>query len=463
MRTVAGFQRRGIVFSLLQIEKLIMGSSESKMTVASTPKPEPGRAVQHPRLAELVDPRSPSCGISRTPIQMGGGAAAPSVSEVQESVAPVCFDPRSPTPGVARTPLKDSMKVTVSSLARKLSTFFLSDIETADSDSALYPHVSFTKHPSLSTVEQQDELSSTEPLFPPHSDHKAPPSSPVACSPSVGYGSFCNSPFVLVGEAQVEVDADEEDTLEEAEEALLLGEPPLHRELSLSLLACRDGVYSPEFYSSAEERPGTPLPPSDEKERSDHPYALPQVSSEPIQLSPEVVQPIEHEKSAEAPVSEDVPIQAEQPKLADPEPARTSSKPSTTLNLQRESGILIPRFDPRSPSQVVFKPQWLGVGFGATGVRARGVQSRGKGTSSPLSSRKPPMDENENKVVLGKQKQRGKALLSEGRSPLQILKEANSPRDHPSQMKLKVSTPEKQRFGQMDRRVLALSLNKENQ
>ncbi|XP_007250948.3 cell division cycle-associated protein 3 [Astyanax mexicanus] len=442
-----------------------MGSSESKMTVASTPKLEPGKAVHHRRLAELADPRSPSCGISRTPIQVGGAAAAPSVGEVQESVGPVCFDPRSPTPGVARTPLKDSMKVTVSSLARKLSTFFLSDIETADSDSALHPHVSFTKHPSLSTVEQQDELSATEPLLPPQSNHSAPPSSPVACSPSVGYGSFCNSPFVLVGEAQVEVDADEEVTLEEAEEALLLGESPLRRELSLSLLACREGVYSPEFYSSAEERPATPLPPSEEKEHSDHPYALPQVSSEPILPSPEVVQPIEEEKpatEAPAPVSENVPIQAEQPKLADPEPVRTSSKPSSTLNVQRESGILIPRFDPRSPSQAVFKPQWLGVGFGATGVRARGVQSRGKGTSSPLSSRKPPMDENENKVVLGKQKQRGKALLSEGRSPLQILKEANSPRDHQSQMKLKVSTPEKQRFGQMDRRVLALSLNKEN-
>ncbi|KAL6489513.1 hypothetical protein MHYP_G00032540 [Metynnis hypsauchen] len=426
----------------------------------------------------LADPRSPSYGIDRTPIQVGGAAAC--VHEVHESVGPLCVDPRSPTPGIVRTPMKDSMKVTVSSLARKLSTFFLSDIGATDSSTPL-PHVSFTKRPSLPSVEQQDELSSKEPLLPssdpqaPPSANKVAPSSPVACSPSVGYGSFSSSPFALVGE--VEVDADAEVTLEEAEEALLLGESPLQRELSLSLLACRDGVYPPEFYTSAEERPSTLLPPSEDKQHRDHSYALALVSSEPVQPSSpaqgavvptdSVAQPPEQEEvREEAPaVPEQEPVQPEKPELATPEPVSTSSKPSLTLNAHSEvppSGVMIPRFDTRSPSQAVFKPQWLGVGFGATGVRARGVQGRGKGTSSPLSSRKPAVDENENKVVLTKQKQRGKALIAEGRSPLQILKEANSPRGHTAQMKLKVSTPEK-RFGQMDRRALVLSLNKENQ
>lgn len=75
--------------------------------------------------------------------------------------------------------------------------------------------------------------------------------------------------------------------------------------------------------------------------------------------------------------------------------------------------IKVPKFDTRSPSQTVFKPQWLGVGFGATGVRARGVQSRGRGPSSPLSTCRPVTDENknENKVVINKQKQRGKMLF----------------------------------------------------
>lgn len=81
----------------------------------------------------------------------------------------------------------------------------------------------------------------------------------------------------------MEVDA--EVTLEDAEEALLLGESPLQRELSLSLLGCRDGVYSPEFYSPAEERPSTPLPPSEDKQHSDHPYTLPSLSCDPVQSS----------------------------------------------------------------------------------------------------------------------------------------------------------------------------------
>ncbi|KAI4883705.1 hypothetical protein NFI96_031578, partial [Prochilodus magdalenae] len=445
---------RGIAWLACAEEDLNMGTSESKMAVVSTPKPKPGHAVQNRLLAQLVDPRSPSCGIDRTPIQVAG--AASHVPEVQESVGPLCVDPRSPTQGVARTPMKDSMKVTVSSLARKLSTFFLSDSGAADSSTPL-PHVSFTKHPSMPSVEQQDEQeepSSKDPLLPsqdpqnflrPPSPCKVAPSSPVACSPSVGYGSFSSSPFVLVGEVEVDTEVDAEVTLEEAEEALYLGESMLQRELSLSLLGCREGVYPPEFYRSAEERPPTPLPPPKDKQHSDHSYSVALVSCEPVQPSspaqrdvsppPSTAQPPEQEEAPAVPEQEAV--QPEKPNLVAPEPVSVSSKPSLTLNAQREvppSGIMIPRFDTQSPSQAVFKPQWLGVGFGATGVRARGVQGRGKATSSPLSTRKPAIDENKNKVVLTKQKPRGKALLAEGRSPLQVLKEANSPRDHPAQV-----------------------------
>lgn len=47
-----------------------MGSSESKMSVVSTPQPEPIQQLKYRRVAELADPRSPSCGIDRTPIQV---------------------------------------------------------------------------------------------------------------------------------------------------------------------------------------------------------------------------------------------------------------------------------------------------------------------------------------------------------------------------------------------------------
>lgn len=45
-----------------------MGSSESKMAESAPIKPEP--AIKK-RVGHLIDPRSPSTGIDRTPIQVG--------------------------------------------------------------------------------------------------------------------------------------------------------------------------------------------------------------------------------------------------------------------------------------------------------------------------------------------------------------------------------------------------------
>lgn len=46
-----------------------MGSSESKMTVAAHVKPE--TVNKFSRVSYVIDPRSPSVDISRTPIQVG--------------------------------------------------------------------------------------------------------------------------------------------------------------------------------------------------------------------------------------------------------------------------------------------------------------------------------------------------------------------------------------------------------
>lgn len=51
------------------IKKRIMGSSESKMTASAAIKPEPAFKKTH--ISHLIDPRSPSAGIERTPIQVG--------------------------------------------------------------------------------------------------------------------------------------------------------------------------------------------------------------------------------------------------------------------------------------------------------------------------------------------------------------------------------------------------------
>ncbi|XP_016321971.1 uncharacterized protein LOC107673050 [Sinocyclocheilus anshuiensis] len=449
-----------------------MGASESKMSVASTPKIDLSQRPKASRVSRLADPRSPSCVIDRTPIQVG---VAYSPLPVVESVGPAFVDPRSPTPGVTRTPLK----VSVTSLARRLSTFFLNDVKSGDSVSPL-PLVSFTKHHRLPNGNQQNDAGPRNPLLPLVKSqnsstligHTDAVSTPVLCSPSEAYGSMCSSPFVLIGRTQVEVDA--ETSLEEAEDALLLGASSLRKELSLSLLACREGVYS-----SLEEHPLTP-PPAESQANEDHSCAL--FSAPPQSTESETSTPVVEavvtseavedpsqtsEEQLDAALPESSHEQPEESKPPTPQPAVAPSKSSPVTDTQVEtvqSGIRCLKFDTRSPSQAIFKPQWLGVGFGTTGVRARRVQACGKTSmSSPLSTKNTATNENNNMVVRAKQRPREKVLIGEGRSPLQILREANSPRDRNSQMKLKVSTPEKQRFSQMDRRALILSLNKENE
>lgn len=187
------------------------------------------------------------------------------------------------------------LTVTVSSLARRLSTFFLNDVMVGDSASTPIAPVSFTKHPSLPSVEQQNELDSTEPLLPPRSHdslngHIDCPSTPVDFSSSMGYGSLSSSPFVVVGEAQVEIGVEADIAIDEAEEAVLLGESTFNRELSLSMLGCREGVYSPEYFPLAEERPSTPLPPMEDRQAVDHSYAFPCHPCKPVESASVPVQ-----------------------------------------------------------------------------------------------------------------------------------------------------------------------------
>jgi len=530
-----------------------MGSSESKLVTVSTPKPDPQLRIKNQRLAELADPRSPTNGIDRTPIQLAGAVSKTPGEHVGSAVG---VDPRSPTHGVSRTPLKDdTMSGTVSSFARRLGMLIMNE-STVDEDPAL-PRVTFTKHVDLPV----EEVGSAEPLLTPRPSkdvcgHDGTTTVADIHTPSQGYGSLVSSPFVLIGE-ETEVRA--ELSLEEAEDALVVEDScPLKRELSLSLLTCHDGVH-PSQICEVEEEHDHHIPilsevAVGEPGHVEHAYALPSVHTESVSpLSPlpmveeiavaektpepEVVveetvpeleipvietvaefeipmiaatlveetlaelkvpviatAPVEEEPApkAESPVIETVPMveaspEAEvfeessppQPELTgepEPIPERPSTPktsevatlplPADTLQPQAQAaqaptGIRCPTFDTKSPSQVVFKPQWLGVGFGATGVKPRSMQGRGKGSSSPLASKK--SSENANKGLSMKQKHKGKTLGGEGRSPLQLLRETNSPRENASQMKLKISTPDRQRIGQLDRRALIQSMNKENQ
>ncbi|KAG7216976.1 hypothetical protein INR49_001630 [Caranx melampygus] len=440
-----------------------MGSSESKLLVSAPKKSEP--AIKNVRVQQLMDPRSPSAGIDRTPIQAPGLVSQTSAAVKNE--CPLAFtDPRSPTIGIARTPVREVMRATVGSFARRLGMLFHNETE----GKILEPSQKQINDVVEENVFQGEELASTEPLLTPQTsqtysslaEHANLLTTPVTQSvPSVGG----LSPFVLLEEPQVEVEIETEAdiTLEEAEEAR---ESPLHKRLSMSLITCHEGATSSQILAEVHRDSTSSPAPSVEVEPLgdgvEHSYAIPSVTVEPestVEPSPVQASPVQPEETEKLPAPEETKEVVKESSLP---PVSASEPPALPSPEQPQpcKGIRCPTFDSKSPSQVVFKPQWLGKGFGASGLRARGVQGQGgKGGSSPLAVRVAVKNAtNENKGQSGKLKQKG----TEGRSPLQILKETNSPRDQRSQMKLKVSTPDKQRRGQMDRRVLAVALDKEN-
>ncbi|XP_008278386.1 cell division cycle-associated protein 3 [Stegastes partitus] len=390
-----------------------MGSSGSKTAAAAAAiKPEP--AVKKSHFSHLIDPRSPSAGIDRTPIQAADLISRTSAA-VKSDNPSVFNDPRSPTIGISRTPVRDVMTATVGSFARRLGMLFHSE--------ALTDQHAF----------RVEELPSTEPLLTPRPTHLDTP---------VLQDLDNSSPFVILEEpqAEVEVETEADFNLEEATES------PLHKRLSLSLITCHEGTTSSTVLAEVHHEGSSHSEPTAEvdplQDAVEHSYALP-----PLGVEPE--SPAESSGPSAVECS---PAPLEKPELIkEAEPLCSSAVLST--------GIRCPTFDPQSPSQVVFKPQWLGKGFGALERRTRAVHA-GKGGSSPLAVQVAVKNvTNENKGHSGKPRQKG----SEGRSPLQILKETNSPRDQRSQvqMKLKVSTPDRRRSGQTDRRVL-VSLDKEN-
>ncbi|KAM6098444.1 LOW QUALITY PROTEIN: cell division cycle-associated protein 3 [Theristicus caerulescens] len=81
---------------------------------------------RHKHLAHLRDPRSPSAGILRTPIEVASspagspqpGPAEPAAGTGQDR------DPRSPTPGISRTPMRAVSSDSVDRLVKQLSEAF---------------------------------------------------------------------------------------------------------------------------------------------------------------------------------------------------------------------------------------------------------------------------------------------------------------------------------------------------
>lgn len=337
------------------------------------------------------------------------------------------------------------------------------------------PQKSFSDAVEEVVLEEDEELASAEPLLTLQAsatEHANPPATPVQ-PPVKNAGD--SSPVVLSENPQldVEVETEVDVSLEEAEEAR---ESPLHKRLSMSLITCREGETSSQTLAEVHHDATSSPVPGAEAERvgdgADHSHALTSLAVEPetpdkpslpaeSDGSPAQESPARSEKAEpEGEESEELPEESASPPAPEPASVPSPEKPKP----QPSTGIRCPTFDPKSPSQVVFKPQWLGKGFGASGLRARGVQ-RGKGGSSPLAVRMAVKKvAHENKRRSGKLNQKGVYSLffffgggggtllpiyvytmtllevsfylsgTEGRSPLQMLKGTNSPREQRPQV-----------------------------
>ncbi|KAM8869328.1 cell division cycle-associated protein 3 [Spinachia spinachia] len=435
-----------------------MGSSESKLV--SPTKPEP--SIKNRLVTDLMDPRSPSTAIDRTPIQIDG--------RVAKTECPLTFaDPRSPTVGVSRTPVREVMRATVGSFARRLGMFLHNESEGKLPKAS---QKSFRDAVEEVVLEEDEELASAEPLLILQaSDNTASPTEhanlPATPVPPPVKNAGDSSPVALSEKPQfdTELETEVDVSLEEAEEAR---ESPLHKRLSMSLITCHEGETSSQILAEVHHDSTSSPVAGAEAERgghgADHSNALTSITVEPetpgepslpadSDGSPAQVSPARSEEAEpDSEATQELPEASASPPAPEPPSVPSPEKP------QPSTGIRCPTFDPKSPSQVVFKPQWLGKSFGVSGLRARGVQG-GKGGSSPLAVHMAVKKvTNENKRRSGKLKQK----VTEGRSPLQMLKGTNSPREQRPQTKLKVSKPDKQRLGQIDCRVLAVTLDKEN-
>ncbi|XP_073451699.1 cell division cycle-associated protein 3 isoform X2 [Aquarana catesbeiana] len=108
-----------------------MGAAESRGQVT------PSRPIINRHLSRVTDPRSPTAGIMRTPIEVGDSPKrtimceqgeeeeVEEVEEVEESTE--IADPRSPTHGIVRTPLRPSLHDSLNFLAKQLSEVFVSE------------------------------------------------------------------------------------------------------------------------------------------------------------------------------------------------------------------------------------------------------------------------------------------------------------------------------------------------
>lgn len=137
-----------------------MGSTQSVSGTPARPLP------RNKHVARVADPRSPSAGIQRTPIQVESSPQpslpAEQLSSLRQAQDP---DPRSPTLGIARTPMKISGPDPPCSPVKELSQAF----ETEASEPTSSPELALPQETPLSSdrdLPSDPQLSLEDQLLP---------------------------------------------------------------------------------------------------------------------------------------------------------------------------------------------------------------------------------------------------------------------------------------------------------
>ncbi|XP_028665756.2 cell division cycle-associated protein 3 [Erpetoichthys calabaricus] len=141
-----------------------MGSAGSQV-ISSSPKQEPF-SVRSKHLQRVMDPRSPSAGITRTPIQ---------VKEIA-STEPQCLskhtelcddqvdrtDPRSPTRDISRTPLKSVLADKMTVLVRPLVDLFISEGSEPSTTDEIQEELATSHYDTMPLTEATTTVQPTE-------------------------------------------------------------------------------------------------------------------------------------------------------------------------------------------------------------------------------------------------------------------------------------------------------------
>ncbi|KAM8778995.1 cell division cycle-associated protein 3 isoform 2-T2 [Rhynchonycteris naso] len=138
-----------------------MGSAKSVPVTPARPPPI------NKHLARVADPRSPSAGILRTPIQvesspqpnLPAGEQLEGPNQAQDS------DPRSPTLGIARTPMKNCSEEPVLPLEAPSSSELDLPLGTQFSLEDQMPHRSQTELPSKQVFSEEETGQASETLM----------------------------------------------------------------------------------------------------------------------------------------------------------------------------------------------------------------------------------------------------------------------------------------------------------